>query len=83
MQEANLIQFSLQDLIHPIVNADAAPADDHGGEADDRWDAWTKWILPWLWSCVYTLTVNTPYDIFKWCWKIFWDYIKYGASYGF
>ena len=70
-----------EQFAHPLVMA-AAKADAHGG-APDRWDAWQRWILPWLWACVYTICVNTPYEIFKWCWKFFYDYIRYGATYGF
>ena len=70
-----------EEFVHPLVMASEEAATT-GGD-DDRWDAWSKWILPWLWSCVYTICVNTPYDLFKWCWKMFWDWIKYGATYGF
>ena len=29
-----------------------------------RWDAWGRWILPWLWACVEVLTIAAPGEIF-------------------
>ena len=30
----------------------------------ERWDAWGRWILPWLWECVHILTITAPGEIF-------------------
>ena len=76
--------MEILDMFHPLVKADDAPAEEAGGEDVVRWDVWVRWIEPWLWSCVYVLVVNTPYDLLKWFGKFFWEgFMKQGVTYGF
>ena len=35
------------------------------GEELERWDAWGRWLEPFLWVCVEVLLINAPASIFE------------------
>ena len=56
--------MDLQNLFHPVVMAEAAPAADDA-KTDSGTLLWEKWIMPWLWKTCSLLTANEPGEMLK------------------